>query len=49
MRFFGFNRVKNPLQLLVKSNENQTALYDPKNWFVTRGDSDTSIFEHPNL
>lgn len=49
LRFFGFNRVKNPLQLLVKSKEHQTTLYDPKNWFITRGDSDTSIFEHPNL
>jgi GNAT superfamily N-acetyltransferase len=49
LRFFGFNRVKNPLQLLVKSTEHQTRLYNPTNWFITRGDSDTSIFEHPNL
>ena len=49
LRFFGFNRVKNPLQLLVKSKEYQTILYNPKNWFITRGDSDTSIFEHPNM
>ena len=49
LRFFGFGSVKNPLQLLVKSNEQQPFLFDPKNWFITRGDSDTSIFEHPNL
>jgi len=49
LRFFGFSRVKNPLQLLVKSKENLTPVYDPTNWFITRGDSDTSIFEHPNL
>ncbi|MDQ3712956.1 MAG: GNAT family N-acetyltransferase [Acidobacteriota bacterium] len=49
LRFFGFGRIKNPLQLLVKSTEQQTFLSDPKNWFITRGDSDTSIFEHPNL
>ncbi|HEV8158542.1 MAG TPA: GNAT family N-acetyltransferase [Pyrinomonadaceae bacterium] len=49
LKFFGFSRVKNPLQLLVKSKDYQTTLDDPKNWFITRGDSDTSIFEHPNL
>lgn len=45
----GFRKTKNPLQLMVKSDENQDLLYDPENWFLTRGDSDTSIFEHPNL
>jgi hypothetical protein len=24
-------------------------MYDPANWFLTRGDSDVSIFEHPNV
>ncbi len=46
---FGFWRVKNPLQLMVKSPERQDLLYNPKNWFLTRGDSDISIFEDPNL
>ena len=46
---FGFWRVKNPLQLMVKTTENQGLLYDAKNWFLTRGDSDISIFEDPNL
>ncbi|MGI8494771.1 MAG: GNAT family N-acetyltransferase [Pyrinomonadaceae bacterium] len=46
---FGFRRTKNPLQLMVKSPDNQELLYNPENWFLTRGDSDTSIFEHPNL
>lgn len=45
----GFRSVKNPLQFLVKSNENQDLLGDAQNWFLTRGDSDISIFEHPNL
>jgi GNAT superfamily N-acetyltransferase len=46
---FGFRSVKNPLQFLVKSNQNQDMLCDAQNWFLTRGDSDISIFEHPNL
>jgi GNAT superfamily N-acetyltransferase len=45
----GFWRVKSPLQFLLKSPQNQDLLYNPKNWFLTRGDSDTSIFEAPNL
>lgn len=49
LRHFGFRRVKNPLQLMIKSNENQDLLYDAENWFLTRGDSDISIFEQPNL
>jgi len=46
---FGFRSVKNPLQFLVKSNQNQDLMNDPRRWFLTRGDSDISIFEHPNL
>jgi GNAT superfamily N-acetyltransferase len=49
LKVFGFGRVKNPLQLMVKSAAQQDILYDAKQWFLTRGDSDTSIFEHPNL
>lgn len=45
---FGFWRVKDPLQLMVKSPERQDLLYNPKEWFLTRGDSDISIFEGPN-
>lgn len=45
----GFWRVKNPLQLMVKSPERQDLLYNPKQWFLTRGDSDISIFEDSNL
>lgn len=49
LEFFGFWRTKNPLQLMVKSDEQQELLYNPENWYLTRGDSDISIFEHPNL
>lgn len=49
LKFFGFGRVKNPLQLLIKCGENRAVLEDTKHWFVTRGDSDASVFEQPNL
>ncbi len=49
LEHFGFWRVKNPLQLMVKSNEAQELLYNRAKWFLTRGDSDISIFEDPNL
>ncbi|MGI8787539.1 MAG: GNAT family N-acetyltransferase [Pyrinomonadaceae bacterium] len=49
LRFFGFGRVKNPLQLIVKSAEQQQLFYDAGKWLITRGDSDVSIFEEPNL
>jgi hypothetical protein len=45
----GFWRVKNPLQLMVKSEKYEEYVYDINNWFITRGDSDVSIFEDPNL
>lgn len=49
LKFFGFGRVKNPLQLLVKSADQQPLIYDQSKWFLTRGDSDTSVFEQANL
>lgn len=49
LRHFGFRRVKNPLQLMVKSESDQNLLYDAGKWFLTRGDADISIFEEPNL
>lgn len=49
LQHFRFWRVKNPLQLMVKSAANQDVLYDSSNWFLMRGDSDISIFEEPNL
>jgi hypothetical protein len=35
--------------LMTKAELNQQGLYDIDNWFLTRGDSDTSMFEDPNL
>lgn len=49
LRHFGFWSVKSGLQLMVKAPENQDLLYDGSKWFLTRGDSDISIFEHPNI
>ena len=49
LKHFGFWRVKNPLQFMVKSDEREDLLNNPGNWFLTRGDSDISIFEDPNL
>ncbi len=49
LEYFGFSRVKNPLQLLVKNPEQNPTLEDLNEWFITRGDSDTSIFEEPNF
>lgn len=49
LQSFGFWRVKNPLQFMVKSDVQKDLLENPKNWHLTRGDSDISIFESPNL
>ena len=44
----GFRSAAGPLQLLVRAGAGAELLYEAGNWFVTRGDSDTSIFEEPN-
>lgn len=48
LRKFGFWPVKSPLQLMAKMPDKADVVYEPKNWYLTRGDSDTSIFEDPN-
>lgn len=45
----GFFKTKSPLLLMVKSGVAENIALDPNEWFVTRGDSDTTIFETPNL
>ncbi|HQZ83022.1 MAG TPA: GNAT family N-acetyltransferase [Pyrinomonadaceae bacterium] len=45
----GFFKTKSPLLLMVKSAVSNDLCLDPTQWFVTRGDSDTTIFEMPNL
>ncbi len=49
LKHFGFWPVNSGLQLMVKATENKDLLYDGSKWFLTRGDSDISIFEHPNV
>lgn len=49
LKRMGFWHVKSDLQLLASVPENQQTVYDPANWYLTRADSDISIFEAPNL
>lgn len=49
LRAFGFWRVNSGLQFLASAPEDQELVYDPHSWFLTRGDSDISIFEQRNL
>lgn len=48
LKAFGFRKVKSPLLLMVKTDMRPDLLYDSDNWYLTRGDSDISIFEDPN-
>ncbi len=50
LKRFGFWHIKNSPQFMAHATEGRERLmYDPENWFLTRADSDVSIFEHPNL
>ena len=49
LKNLGFWRVKNPLRLMIKSDVHQKSVYNLNSWFLTRGDSDISIFEEPNI
>jgi GNAT superfamily N-acetyltransferase len=45
----GFWRIKRAPGFMVYSETERDLINDPRNWFLTRADSDVSIFEHPNL
>jgi GNAT superfamily N-acetyltransferase len=45
----GFWRIKAAPQFMASTPEHQDLIYKESNWFLTRGDSDVSIFEQPNL
>ena len=49
LKHFGFWRIKKSPQFMASAVEHQEFIYQPDNWFLTRGDSDVSIFEQPNL
>jgi hypothetical protein len=48
LRAYGFRRIKTAPEFIANGGA-PSLLYDPANWFLTRADSDVSIFEQPNL
>lgn len=49
LRKLGFWRIKASPEFMVYSPSRQELMYEPGNWFLTRADSDVSIFEEPNI
>lgn len=49
LRRLGFRAIKNSPPFAANVLEGEGLIYNPGNWFLTRGDSDVSIFEEPNL
>jgi GNAT superfamily N-acetyltransferase len=49
LRQFGFWHIKASPPFMAGTFEHQDLMYKRSNWFLTRGDSDVSIFEEPNL
>jgi GNAT superfamily N-acetyltransferase len=50
LKHYGFWRIKKSPQLMIKTNAQQHELLaNAGNWFLTRADSDVSIFEQANL
>ncbi|HEV2883228.1 MAG TPA: GNAT family N-acetyltransferase [Pyrinomonadaceae bacterium] len=49
LKKFGFWNIKKSPPFMVYSPTRQELMYEPNNWFLTRADSDVSIFEDPNL
>ncbi len=49
LKGLGFWRIKSAPQFMASTLEHEDLIYQGSNWFLTRGDSDVSIFEQPNL
>lgn len=49
LRHFGFWPVNSGLEIMAIGPAHEDVLYDWAKWHLTRGDSDISIFEHPNV
>lgn len=49
LKRLGFWRIKKSPPFMIYSPNRQDVMYQPENWFLTRADSDVSIFEDPNL
>jgi len=45
----GFWHIKKSPPFMVYSPTQRELMYEPRNWFLTRADSDVSVFEDPNL
>src|SRR5438067_533611 len=45
----GFWRIKDAPQFMAFTSEGSSPIYTPNNWFLTRSDSDVSIFENSNV
>lgn len=49
LRQLGFWYIKKSPPFMVYSPTRRELMYEPRNWFLTRADSDVSVFEEPNL
>jgi hypothetical protein len=49
LKRYGFWQIKNSPQFMASANERQELVYEPRNWYLTRADSDVSIFEEANV
>jgi GNAT superfamily N-acetyltransferase len=49
LRRMGFWHIKKSPPFIVYSPNRRELMYEPDNWFLTRADSDVSVFEDPNL
>jgi GNAT superfamily N-acetyltransferase len=49
LKHYGFWQIKKSPQFMASADERQELMYQPRNWFLTRADSDVSIFEHSNV
>lgn len=49
LKHFGFWPASSGLQLMALGPDRQDLIYDKNSWFLTRGDADIGIFEHPNV
>ena len=49
LRHLGFWPIKKAPPFMVYSPSRRELMYEPNNWFLTRADSDVSVFEDPNV
>ena len=49
LRRFGFWQIKASPRFMASSTEDHDLVYNASNWFLTRADSDVSIFEQANV